>query len=90
MATAAHHFNFVLPDMDQGEYEIVAMFSTAASAEVVLCDYTNDLGYTTQDCDADGTVAATAEAASVINKSMVTVQTVRAAKGGIIDADIID
>ncbi|MGD9095809.1 MAG: hypothetical protein PVJ58_07850, partial [Chromatiales bacterium] len=88
--TASHHFNFVLPDMDQGVYEIKAMFTTAASAEVVLCDYTNSLGYTTQDCDADGTVAATAEAASVINKTMLTVQTVRAAKGGIIDADITD
>jgi len=88
--TASHHFNFVLPNMDQGVYDIVAVFTTAASAEVVLCDYTNELGYTTEDCDADGTVAATAEAASVINKSMLTVQTVRAAKGGIIDAEIID
>ncbi len=88
--TASHHFNFVLPNMDQGVYEIKAMFTTAASAEVVLCDYENDPGYTTQDCDADGTVAATAAAASVINKTMLTVQTVRAAKGGIIDADIVD
>jgi hypothetical protein len=88
--TASHHFNFVLPNMDQGEYDIKAMFTTAASAEVVLCDYENSKGYTTEDCDADGTVAATAEAASVINKTMLTVQTVRAAKGGIIDADIVD
>jgi hypothetical protein len=88
--TASHHFNFVLPNMDQGEYDIVAVFTTAASAEVVLCDYTNELGYTPQECDADGTQAATAEAVSVINKTMLTVQTVRAAKGGIIDADIID
>lgn len=88
--TAAHHFNFVLPNMDQGVYEIKALFTTAASAEVVLCDYTNELGYTTQDCDEDGTVAATAEAASVINKTMLTVQTVRAAAGGIVDADIVD
>jgi hypothetical protein len=88
--TATHHFNFVLPNMDQGVYDIVALFTTAASAEVVLCDYTNELGYTTQECDADGTVAATATAASVINKSMLTVRTVRAAKGGIIDAEIIE
>ena len=88
--TASHHFNFVLPNMDQGVYEIKALFTTAASAEVVLCDYENELLYTTQECDADGTQAATAEAASVINKSMLTVQTVRAAKGGIIDAEIID
>lgn len=90
--TAAHHFNFVLPNLPQGEYEIKAMFTTAASADVYLCDPQEyaDGAYTTEECDADSTVAGTAEAASVINKSMVTVQTVRAAKGGIIDAEIID
>ena len=36
--TAAHHFNFVLPDMDQGEYEIKAFFTTGARAEVDICD----------------------------------------------------
>jgi hypothetical protein len=88
--TASHHFNFVLPNMDTGVYDIVALFTTAASADVVLCAYVSNPSYTTQECDADGTVAATASASSVINKSMLTVQTVRAAKGGIIDADIID
>ena len=89
---AANHFNFVLPNLSQGEYEIKAMFSTAADAAVYLCDpqtYANG-GYTTLDCDESGEVAGAAEAISVINKSMVTVQTVRAAKGGIIDAEIID
>ena len=95
--TAAHHFSFVLPNMDQGEYAIKAMFTTAASANVYLCDpqgydLTGDStdDYTTEGCDAAGEVAGTAQAASVINKSMVTVQTVRAVKGGIIDAEIID
>lgn len=89
--TAAHHFNFVLPNMPQGDYEIKAMFSTAASADVFLCDPQDVTdNYTTLDCDDDSDVAGTAEAASVINKSMLTVQTVRAAKGGIIDANIID
>jgi hypothetical protein len=88
--TASHHFNFVLPNMNQGVYEIKALFTTTADATVYLCDYTNDLDYETQECDGDGTVAGTAEAASIINKSMVTVQTVRAAKGGIVDAEIID
>lgn len=85
--TAAHHFNFVLPNLSQGEYEIKAMFSTAASADVFLCDPQDVTGnYTTLDCDSDSDVAGTAEAASVINKSMLTVQTVRAVKGGIVDA----
>jgi hypothetical protein len=89
--TAAHHFNFVLPNMDQGDYEIKAMFSTAASADVYLCDPQDvTSNYTTLGCDDDSEVAGTAEAASVINKSMLTVQTVRAIKGGIIDANIID
>ena len=85
--TAAHHFNFVLPDMPQGEYEIKAMFSTAVSADVYLCD-SQDVtsNYTTLDCDVDSDVAGAAEAASVINKSMLTVQTVRATKDGIVNA----
>jgi hypothetical protein len=89
---AANHFNFVLPNLPQGEYEIKATFSTAADADVYLCDpqaYANG-DYTTLDCDESGEVAGAAEAISVINKSMVTVQTVRAAKGGIIDSEIID
>lgn len=95
--TAAHHFNFVLPNMDQGEYELTAVFTTAASANVYLCDpqaydFDDDSSddYTTEGCDTAGEVAGTAQAASVINKSMVTVQTVRAAKGGIVDAELID
>jgi hypothetical protein len=88
--TAAHHFNFVLPNMAQGDYEIKAMFSTAASADVYLCDEYEVEGYTTLACDADSYVAGTAEAASVINKSMLTVQTVRATKDGIVDATTIN
>ena len=52
-----------------------------------LCDYDyTGATYTTQDCDEDGYAAGTAEAMSIINKLMVTVQQVRAAKDGIIDA----
>jgi hypothetical protein len=87
--TASHHFNFVLENLPQGDYEIKAMFSTAASADVYLCDPQAYGGYTTEACDSDGSVAGTAEAASVINKSMVTVQTVRATKDGIVDAQTI-
>ena len=72
--------------MIQGDYQIKAMFSTAASADVHLCDEHVVAGYATLDCDADSDVASTADAASIINKSMLTVQTVRATKDGIVDA----
>jgi hypothetical protein len=36
--TAAHHFNFVLPNLDQGVYDIKAFFTTGARAEVDICD----------------------------------------------------
>ena len=84
--TAAHHFNFVLPNMDQGEYDIKAYFTTGARAEVDICD--SDLDYCGDLFDADGTVSASATAKAVINKTMLTVQQVRAAKGGVIDTDI--
>lgn len=87
--TASHHFNFVLENLPQGDYQIKALFTTAASADVYLCDPQSYGSYTMEGCDADGSVAGAAEAASVINKSMVTVQTVRATKDGIVDAQTI-
>jgi hypothetical protein len=86
--TAAHHFNFVLPNMNQGEYDIKAIFTTGARAEVDICD--SDTDYCGDIYDAQGTVSASAEAKAVINKTMVTVQQVRATKGGIINTDIIE
>jgi len=90
--TAAHHFNFVLPNMDQGEYDIKAVFTTGARAEVDICDSeTNtNFGGNPAPCsyDAEGTVTASATARAVINKTMLTVQQVRATKGGVIDTDI--
>lgn len=83
--TAAHHFNFVLPNMNQGEYDIKAYFTTGARAEVAICDEGEDCMY-----DPDGTVSASAEASAVINRTMLTVQQVRAAKGGVIDTEIIE
>jgi hypothetical protein len=73
--TAAHHFNFVLADMDQGEYDIVAVFHTGASAQVKICDEFDVCSY-----DAEGTVSASAYAEAVINKTMLTIQEVRAVK----------
>ncbi len=81
--TAAHHFNFVLPNMDQGVYDIKAVFTTGARAEVDICDEGEDCMY-----DPEGTASGSAYAQAIINKTMVTVQQVRAAKGGLNEVDI--
>ena len=86
--TAAHHFNFVLPNMTQGEYDIKAVFTTGARAEVDICDSATD--YCGDIYDEQGTVSASAEAKAIINKTMVTVQQVRATKGGVIDTEITE
>ena len=83
--TAAHHFNFVLADMDQGEYDIVAVFHTGARAEVDICDELEDCNY-----DAQGTVSASATARAVINKTMLTIQEVRAVKDGAAEGTVIE
>jgi len=83
--TAAHHFNFVLPNMDQGVYDIKAVFTTGARAEVDICDEGEECMY-----DPDGIVTASAAASAIINKTMVTVQQVRAAKGGLNEIEIIE
>jgi hypothetical protein len=82
--TAAHHFNFVLPDMNSGEYDIVAVFTTGANAEVDICTTLADCAVYDAD-DAVGTVSGSAEATVVINKTMMTIQQVRAVKGSIGD-----
>ena len=78
---AAHHFNFVLPDMDQGEYDITAYFMTTADVEVDIDEVSVIEG---------GTVSGSAYANVFIGKHMVTVQQVRAVKGSILDVDIIE
>ena len=83
--TAAHHFNFVLPNLDQGVYDIKAVFTTGASVGVDICDPGEDC-----ENDPEGTVSASAEASAVINKTMITVQQVRAAAGGVIDAENLE
>jgi len=80
---ASHHFNFVLPNMDQGEYNIVAVFVTGALAAV-------DIDEDSITLEAGGSVTASAYAKAWIGSYMLTVQQVRAAKGGIIDLDIIE
>jgi len=81
--TAAHHFNFVLPNMDQGVYDIKAVFTTGARAEVDICDEGEECSY-----DPEGTVTANVAATAIINKTMLTVQQVRAAKDGLQDTEI--
>ena len=76
--TAAHHFNFILPDMNQGVYDIKALFTTGANADVDVCE------------DCGGAVAGSAYAKAIINKTMLTVQQVRAAKGGLQDVEIVE
>jgi hypothetical protein len=83
--TAAHHFNFVLPNMNQGVYDIKAVFTTGARAEVDICDEGEECSYIP-----DGTVTASAYAKAIINKTMLTVQQVRAAKGGLQEIEIIE
>ena len=78
---ASHHFNFVLPNMDQGEYNVIAFFVTGAVAEVDIDEASVDAG---------GTVSASAFASAWIGSYMFTLQQVRATNGGIIDRDIIE
>jgi len=84
--TAAHHFNFVLPNMDQGVYDIKAVFTTGARAEVDICESAEECAL----YDADGVVSGSAYAKAIINKTMLTVQQVRAAKGGVIEVVITE
>jgi len=70
---AAHHFNFVFPNLPQGDYEVIARFDTnsSASSEVTCDTSVYDYCSTT-----DGSAGAGAYA--VIGKYMVTVQEVQA------------
>lgn len=76
---ASHHFNFVLPNMDQGEYNLVAFFTTAAFAQVDIDELSVLAG---------GTVSGSAYSSAIIGKTMVTLQQVRAAAGGVINTEI--
>lgn len=71
---SSHHFNFVLPNMDQGEYDVIAVFGTEACNEI------------SSTVDAE----ALAYAKAGIGKYMLTVQQVRATSDGIIDMEIVE
>ena len=87
---SANHFNFVLPNLDQGEYNITAYFTTRADAAIDIDECTVG-GDVDDGClGGDGEVSARAFAKAFIGKYMVTVQQVRAVKGSILDIDIIE
>jgi hypothetical protein len=78
---ASHHFNFVLPNMDQGEYDVVAVFMTGALAAVDIDEVSVEEG---------GQVTASAFAKAWVGSYMLTVQQVRATNDGIIDIEITE
>jgi hypothetical protein len=87
---SANHFNFVLPNLDQGEYNITAYFTTRADAAIDIDECTVG-GDVDDGClGGDGEVSASAFAKAFIGKYMMTVQQVRAVKGSILDVDIIE
>ena len=79
---AAHHYNFVFPNMPVGEWDIIATFKTDAQTEASAnCgDPESD---TYQYCIVEAEASARADARAVINNSMVTIQEVRAVKGSL-------
>jgi hypothetical protein len=83
---AAHHFNYVIPNLATGEYDIRAYFMTKTSAEVDIDEVS------IADCpvEQEPCVSASAFAQAFIGKYMVTVQQVRAVKGDIPNRDIIE
>ena len=75
---AAHHFNFVFPNLPQGDYEVVAKLSTSAVAESEW-----NCGEIYDPCVLEGEEdpSATGQAYAFIGKHIMTVQAVRAVKG---------
>lgn len=77
---ASHHFNFILPNMNAGEYEIKAHFFTRADASVDINEVTVSQG---------GTISGSAYAEAFVGKNMVTVQQVRAVRS-LSDVEIVE
>ena len=85
---SANHFNFVAPNLDQGEYDITAYFTTRAEGTIDIDECT--VGGDAEDgcLGGDGVVSARAHAKAFIGSYMVTVQQVRAVKGDFSSTDI--
>ncbi|NNE04242.1 MAG: hypothetical protein HKN15_00775, partial [Xanthomonadales bacterium] len=85
---SANHFNFVVPNLDQGTYDITAYFTTRAEGTIDIDECTVG-GDDADGCaGGDGEVSARAHAAAWIGSYMMTVQQVRAVKGDISNSDI--
>ncbi len=82
---AAHHFNFVFPDLPQGNYSVIATFRTDATA-AAEASCSADASY----CDAELDGDASAVSYAVIGKTMMTIQEVRAVKGSLGSMEFID
>ena len=82
---AAHHFNFVFPDLPQGDYAVMATFKTDATA-AAEASCSADAIY----CDAELDGDASAVSHAIIGKTMMTVQEVRAVKGSLGSMEFID
>jgi hypothetical protein len=84
---AAHHFNFVFPDLPEGDYDVIARFTTdsQALAEAICPDVENKYLY----CQ-EGEGSAGASAYAVIGQYMMTIQEVRAVKGSLAEPIIVD
>jgi hypothetical protein len=71
--------------MTAGEYDIVAVFTTGANAEIDIC-------ISIEECalyDPDGTVSGSSAATTaVVNQYLMTIQEVRAVKGRIAAIDV--
>ena len=82
---AAHHFNFVFPDLPQGDYSVIATFKTDATAATEI-----GCAEETQYCDAELDADATAVSHAIIGKTMMTIQEVRAVKGSLGSMEFMD
>lgn len=82
---AAHHFNFVFPDLPQGDYAVIATFKTDATAAAEASCSVN-ASY----CDAEVDGDASAVSHAIIGKTMLTIQEVRAVKGSLGSMEFID
>ena len=83
---SANHFNFVFPDLDQGDYAVVAYFITAAYAEAMAACGDPELYPHCLPGDGD----ATAISHAFIGKTMLTAQEVRAVKGELNPMEIVE
>ena len=81
---AAHHFNFVFPDLPQGDYSVIATFKTDAMA-AAEASCSADASYCDPEVDGD----ASAVSHAVIGKTMMTIQEVRAVKGSLGSMDFM-